>query len=372
MVNPYDPQNPAKPDFFGGRSDILRVAKERMDKALVHKQSGGVLVYGYRGVGKTSLIKKVISLANEIDNQTHNVIVIDRRLSKTTSDTELYQIITETAVEQINQRKNLAEKVKDKVASAGYLRVLEIEFNFDKNWEQKTPYFKWTSFIQNVKGIGLILVAIDDADYLSPEALGELKTIVEGRNPTPILLVVSGGIEFEERLVEDYSPIARIFSGASFNLGEFKIAETAEVLQKPLVDLRTKWEREAIDEVQLLSRGYPYLVQCIASASFVEDGNITVDRVKNSRDAALEIGKPWLSHELENSSDKDIEGFLKIIQLNKPIFKSSELQNAGISPPYIGRLVKLNVIKQINRGRYSLQKPPIIAYYHALIRNLSI
>lgn len=45
MVNPYDPQNPAKPDFFGGRKHILQIVVERINKAKERKQSGGVLVY---------------------------------------------------------------------------------------------------------------------------------------------------------------------------------------------------------------------------------------------------------------------------------------------------------------------------------------
>ena len=369
MVNPYDPQNPAKPEYFGGRKNILDSVRERIAKARLQKQSGGILVYGYRGVGKTSLLKKIVDLSKETEGNMAP-LVIYRRLSKTTSESELYGIIIETIVEEIDQRKNVIQKIlPTKVSSA---KILEVAFKFDDNWKQKTPFFRWNSFAQNAKNIGFILVAIDDADYLTPEALGELKTIVESQSKNPILLVVSGGIEFEERLVTDYSPIARIFSGASFNLGEFELNETKEVLAKPIEGTGTRWNEEAAREVQALSRGYPYLVQCLASASYVENGEITSDRVLESRSTAIEIGKGWLSHELERASDNDIISFLKITKIGKPVLKSSEIQNAGVSPPYIGRLVTLGVIKLISRGRYAVHKPPIIAYYHALKRNIPI
>ncbi|MBI5635396.1 AAA family ATPase [Candidatus Micrarchaeota archaeon] len=369
MVNPYDPQNPAKPKYFGGRENILEVVKGRIDKARLQGQSGGVLVYGYRGVGKTSLLKKIVDLAKE-GGEAGNPLVIYRRLSKTTSESELYSIIIETIVEEIDQRKNAVQKLLPaKISSA---RVLDVEFQFDDNWKQKTPFFRWNSFVQNSKNIDFILVAIDDADYLTPEALGELKTIVESQSKNPVLLVVSGGIEFEERLVEDYSPIVRVFSGASFNLGEFELNETKEVLLKPLGESNTHWNDDAIKEVHTLSRGYPYLVQCLASASYAENSDITKSRVLNSRSAAIEIGKGWLSHELERASDNDILSFLKIAKTSKPVLKSSEIQDAGVSPPYIGRLVVLGVIKLISRGRYAVHKPPIIAYYHALKRNIPI
>ncbi len=369
MVNPYDPQSPANPDYFGGREGILNTVRERIGKAIFQKQSGGVLVYGYRGVGKTSLLNKIANFVEENNGYVDKAMVVGRRLSKTTSDTELYQLLTETVEEKIGQGKNILEKLSANIKTAKIPQVAE--FGFDAHWKEKTPYFKWASFVQNVRNISFILVTLDDADYLSKEALSELKTIVEGRNNTPILLVVSGGVEFEERLVEDYSPISRIFSGASFNLGEFTLDETREVLAKPVSNTPTKWSEDAILEVQAMSRGYPFLVQCIASASYVEGGEITADRVKNAHKAALDIGKPWFSHELELASDNDILSFLKIIKINKPILKSSDMQNAGVSAPYIGRLVQIKVLKKVSRGRYSVQKAPMIAYYHALTRGIS-
>ncbi len=365
MVNPYDPQNPAKPDFFGGRKQVLQTVQERIEKAKIQRQSGGILVFGYRGVGKSSLLKKITS---NVSAQPQ-MLVFYRRLSKTTSDSELYQLLVESLLDEIGQRKNPVEKMLGSI-SAAKLPVIELELRFDSEWESKTPYFKWRSLVKNIKNADAIVVEIDDADYLSPEALGELKTIVESDNNTPVVLIASGGIDFEERLVDDYSPIARIFSGASFNLGAFAPEETMEVLEKPLAKDDTRWAAGAIAKVHELSGGYPFLVQCIASASYVEHAEISVQRVVETLGAALKIGSSWLNHELETASDNDITYFVKIANSGKTMFKSSELSKLGISPPYIGRLVRLGVLKQISRGRYNLAKPPMIAHYHYLRRNM--
>ncbi len=370
MSNPYDPQSPAKPDYFGGRKHILHVAKERIEKAIEQKQSGGILVFGHRGVGKTSLVNKIISLT-KIEEKDENRLTIYRRLSKTTSDNELYQIITEDLVEEINHRKNIVDKAKDIAKTITSAKAFEIEFTISEEFKQKSAFHKWRTLIRTLKGVEFILVAIDDADNLSHEALGELKTIIEEQNATPVILVVSGGIEFESKLVEEYSPIARVFSGASFNLGEFTLEETKEVLEKPLKNNPTvRWTNDGILEVQTLSRGYPYLVQCLAHASFIENGTIDRKRVADSLDAALKLGSPWLNHELKSASDTDIGCFLKIIDLNLDILKNSDMAKVGVQPVYIGRLVKLKVVEQISRGRYKLIKPPIVAFYHSLKRGL--
>lgn len=370
MTNPYDPQSPAKPDYFGGRKQILEVVSQRIEKAIEQNQSGGILAYGYRGVGKTSLVKKIISLIQPGDRTQNNAVAIYRRLGKTTSDNELYQIITEDLIEEIKHHKSVLEKIKDSASSLKSIKISEVELNMADDFDKKSNYHKWRSIIRNLKNVSYIIIAIDDADYLSTEAIGELKTIVEEQNPTPILLVVSGGVEFESKLVEEYSPIARIFSGASFNLGEFTVDETKEVLEKPVQGTKTSWSNEAVKEVQRLSKGYPYLVQCIAHASYQESAIIPAKRVTEQLDSALKLGSPWLNHELKNASDNDIISFLKIIGLGNETIKSSEMAKVGIQPPYIGRLVKQGVIEQVSRGRYRLKKPPIVALYHSLKRGI--
>ncbi|MDP2667023.1 MAG: ATP-binding protein [Candidatus Diapherotrites archaeon] len=368
MTNPYDPQNPAKPDYFGGRKHILEMAIQRIEKALMQRQSGGIMVYGHRGVGKTSLVHKIMNLT---DKQTNNeAITIYRRLGKTISDTELYQILTEELIEKIDYRKNLIDRTKDAAKKLKSIKAYDIEFAITKEFKQKSPFHQWRALIRDIKNVPFILIAIDDADQLSHEALGELKTIIEDQKNTPVLLLISGGIEFENKLVDDYSPIARAFSGAAFNLSEFILEETKEALEKPVLGTTTKWDVEAIHEVQELSRGYPYLVQCIASASHLDSGIITRKRVIEKIDAALKLGSPWLNHELQKASDHDINCFLRIVDLDKDIFKSNEMTKVGIQPVYISRLINLGVIEQINRGRYRLLKPPIVAFYHSLKRGL--
>ncbi|MFA6330379.1 MAG: ATP-binding protein [Candidatus Micrarchaeia archaeon] len=370
MVNPYDPQSPANPDYFGGRKHILSAVLERLEKAKVKKQSGGVLVYGYRGVGKTSLLNKVSSTIQPQDELPGDVLVVYRRLSTTTSVSEFYQVLTESLVDELERRKTFVERLKSLGKNISSVKLFStVEFQREREDAERTPFLRWKGLLRGLSEVSCIVVEIDDADYLSPEALGELKTIAEETSLPPILLIVSGAIDFEERLVDDYSPIARIFSGASFDLGEFKLDETQEVLEKPVAGSGTRWTEDAINAVQKLSGGYPYLVQCLASASYFED-TIEKSRVEEHVADALEIGKPWLSHELGTASDNDIRSFERIVKSGKPSLRSSEISALGVSPPYIGRLVKLKVLKFVSYGRYNLIMPPIVCYYHILKRNL--
>ena len=372
MVNPYDPQNPIRPDYFGGRKRILTKVEERIEKALIERQSGGILIYGYRGVGKTSLLKKIVSIYSGNGQELHNnIIVISKALGKSTTDTDLYSMLIENLREKIRERQTLWNRLVDSGKKLDAVKILNVEIDTRNVEEKVSPGYLFFSLLKNVRNADCIVIEIDDADYLTKEAISELKSIVESQNPVaPVILVASGGIEFEERLVTDYSPIARIFSGASFDLGEFTRDETVEVLTNPLSGRDTKWDDSGIDKVQELSGGYPYLVQCMASACYSEHAVIDAERVKQNVQNALSIGKAWLSHEIPNASDNDIKSFLRIADLHKSAFTSSEIGEAGVAPPYVGRLVGLGVLRKVNRGRYKLNKAPIIAYYHALERQI--
>ncbi|MBI5390117.1 ATP-binding protein [Candidatus Woesearchaeota archaeon] len=370
MENPYNPNTPANPDYFGGRKEILQRVKSIFEEASNLRRSSGILIYGYRGVGKSSLIEKIIDMAGGYANHESGNLIIKRRLSRTTNDQELYAILNEELLEKVRERKGLAEKIIHKVNTAK-VKVFDIEVSVNEKDEVKrSPFQQWKFYMRSLKNVELVIVALDDADYLSSEALSELKTILEERTKVPIVLVVSGGIRFEERLVDDYSPVARGFSGASFNLGKFELRETKEVLEKPLKATEAKWDNEAVTELHKLAAGYPYLVQCLAYASYGGSGTLSTQHVKKSIPEAIRIGKSWLDHEITEASDQDIISFTKLIKLERDVIKSSEISALGVASPYIGRLVKLQVLKQISRGRYTLQKSPIIARYQMLKRKL--
>ncbi|MFH0927633.1 MAG: ATP-binding protein [Candidatus Micrarchaeota archaeon] len=372
MVNPYDPRTPAEPDEFGGRKHILEAVHEQIGNASALRRSGGILIQGFRGVGKSSLIKKLISIAESGEIETNgSVFVASCRLSKTTSDSDLYQMITESLLEDLSKKLTLAQKIsglKDLIRSVG---VSGFKIDFDGAWHQKSPRQKWRDLLNRLNGIGFVLVTLDDADYLSPEAIGELKTIVEEQKTVPVLFVVAGGTELEQRMIDDYSPVARIFSGASFNISSFDLNETREVLSIPVNENPdVHWTEDGVGAVQHFTKGYPFLVKCLANASYRTGAPIDSNHVKSRLKSALNIARPWLDNKLREASDQDIVSFYKIGRSNQVNFRSADISRLGILAPYLGRLVKLKVLKPVSRGHYDLVEAPMIAYYHMLKRGL--
>ncbi len=373
MVNPYDPRTPAEPEEFGGRKAILQTVHEQIDSASVLRRSGGILIQGFRGVGKSSLVRKLISIVEtEKAAIPGGAFVASCRLAKTTSDSELYKLITESLLEDISKKQSLAEKIaglKDLLRSIGVPGG--ITFGLTQAEHDKSPHQKWKDLLNRMSGASLVFVAVDDADSLSPEAIGELKTIVEEQKQVPVLLTIAGSTELEQRMIDQYSPVARIFSGASFNISSFDLDETREVLQKPIRGMPdVQWAQSGVIAVQRYTKGYPFLVKCLANASYRTGEPIDEKRVQSCLKAALDIARPWLDNKLREASDQDVVSFYRIGRSNQLKFRSTDLNLLGVQAQYIGRLVKHKVLKAVSRGHYDLIEAPMIAYYLMLKRQL--
>lgn len=233
----------------------------------------------------------------------------------------------------------------------------------------------WKECVESLPEGGLLPICVDDAELLDASGLGALKTIAETHHGAAIVLVVTGGVELADRLSQpDTSPIARVFSAGRFDIGELTRPETAEALDAPIraAGIAGDWTPDAVELVHRLSRGYPFLVQCLAHASFIEGTKIDRARVQAAIPQALEVGGTWLERECASASDEDIRAFAKIADVGRPRLRSSEILSRGIQSPYIGRLVRQEILKKISRGPYELRKAPVIVYYHVLARGLRL
>src|SRR3989338_4738927 len=143
MPNPYDPQNPVKPHYFGGRRIMIDSFKERLGGALNNQQSGGILIYGHRGVGKTSLLQKFIDIAtNDVENQS-NVLILYRRLSAKIDSEQLYNILLEELNSKIRERQTIVEKAKEIGKSFSKLNAFGLGIDIKKEKESLSPFQVW-------------------------------------------------------------------------------------------------------------------------------------------------------------------------------------------------------------------------------------
>jgi type II secretory pathway predicted ATPase ExeA len=373
-VNPYAPGQPANPEAFAGRGEVLERVEEAVQDALRLRRSTAIMLHGYRGSGKTSALRKIQAV---VESRARGTIAVEIPLRIHSSEDRLLASIVQEVGRQLDSRGGVGDKVRAFLSRIHGLSIAGTGVSVAPGGADRrtSGLAVWRDCIESLEPKNILLICVDDAELLDLSGLGALKTIAEAHARVPVILVVAGGVELSDRLGQrDTSPIARVFSGARFDIGELSLEESATALNSPIgaVGGKGSWHADAVREVHRLSHGYPFLVQCLASAAYRESPPIDVARVRGAVDSALKIGSSWLERECAEGSDEDIRAFAKIGAEGRSRIRSSEIISLGIQSPYIGRLVRLNILKRISRGHYELRKAPVIAYYHALARDLRL
>lgn len=371
-MNPYDPQRPSSPDTFTGREKLIARTNTFIEGARGHRRSGSLLLHGHRGSGKTSALRKIQALVGRASSES---VTVEIPLRGKSSESALLKDIVEEARRVVEEARP-AWKGAFKRLKAIDVKVLGTGVSLTGRDPHVggSPLTTWRQCLTALAHAPLFCICVDDAEQLDKMGLGSLKTISESESPVPILLAVAGGPELIKRLAEpDASPITRAFSGATFDLEEFTQAETQQALAAPIraASSSGRWAGEAVDRIHELSHGYPYLVKCLAYAAYRDGQTVDAAGVDGAVEEALKVASSWLEREIAHASDVDIITFAKIARTGRPSLKSTQILELGVQSPYIGRLVKLGVLKKIARGHYELRKAPVIAYYHVLRRNLT-
>jgi energy-coupling factor transporter ATP-binding protein EcfA2 len=376
-MNPYRPGTPIDPASFAGRTAILQAVDEHVDRMLSARVGHAVLFYGYRGSGKTSVLRKVEAL---VEKRSPNTVVVEvpLRAPHSPEGVLLSEIVGEID-RRVANRPVLRRRVRRAIASVQSVTVSAMGSGIELVRQAKTipasPLSAWRQSLQGLSSEPGICICIDDADLLDQSGLGTLKTIAETDEDVPIFLAVAGGVELFERLSgREASPIARAFSGATYDVGEFAVDETRQALEGPLTQRRLKvsWTPQGISTVHRLSHGNPYLVQCLAHAAYQASGMIDGPDVDAALSTALRTASAWLDREYAQLSDEDIRSFAKIAEAGVTTIRAAEMTRLGVPPLYIRRLTKAGVLRRLARGHYELRRAPVIAYYHALKRGLAI
>jgi len=371
-MQPYDPQRPASPGTFAGRRELLEFTGNALQVAATLHRGSAILLYGYRGSGKTSALRKIQSIVRE---SAPRGVVVEVPLRVPSTEAMLVHSVAEMVRREVASQEKLTSRMKKALGNLSSITVLGsgIERTRPAAFTPSTLLCVWKDALLALGDLPLLAICIDDAELLKAGEIGILKTMVETDSPVPILMVVAGGPELIEKLsLREASPILRSFSGAVFDIGQFSEEETLEALEAPVKQINGtgRWDSSAVSAIHRLTHGYPYLVQCFAAAAYRDSRRIKEEDVQRAIPGALQLASSWLERELPEASDEDIRAFAKIATSGKVEFRSSDALRMGINHIYLSRLTTQGVLKKLARGHYELRIAPAIAYFHALRRGL--
>jgi len=303
-VNPFRPNSPVNPGMFVGRiREVLR-----LDSHLVQTRAGqptNFLITGERGIGKSSLMLYIMSVAQgtiPIDDDTLHFLVAFTDIDKHTTQDALVRKIELAIRQQLDKAdptRQLLGKAWDfikRLEAAGVRLHPESEDKPDDLLLEEFAYAladtvnrvcssEPSSRMPPTKYDGL-LILLDEADNASPHLdLGSFLKLtlerVQRHGCTRLIVGISGLPELRELLIESHPSSLRLFDEIS--LERLTPDEVVEVVDRCLSQAntvnqeKTTMTDEAKQSLAAYSEGYPHFAQQFGFSAFAADTDGMID-----------------------------------------------------------------------------------------------
>ncbi len=366
--NPFNPQMPARPDFFVGREIELKQFEQNLLQT-INDAPMNISINGNRGMGKTSLLAKMEEIGKG-----HGCLVF--RMSNYEGNLKDIVSLTEYLILGVKRELFANQLLRGKMAQFGewivnlrpQITYKDVDLTF-KEKEMAAQTILRDNFLrlwEKVKGdYSAIVLLIDEAEALErikEDALSFLReTFQQLSYDSRYMIVLSGKLNFPQRMSESFSPLNRFFP--TYALENLSESEVKEYLVKKLATVNVTAEEEAIKKIYEMSEGHPYVTVAIASDIFgelkEEDTRIRMTDFTQGREKAMatlerDFFLPMF-HPLSRKSKEIIIEIAKHAEKRDFFYKDAvkfcNSKRTDVSP-FIQEAVRKGVLNKPERAHY--------------------
>ena len=298
--NPYTPGAGSQPPELAGREDVIEKACIALDRTITGKQARGIVLYGLRGVGKTVLLRKLVSEAEERSFVTiYLEAPEDRSLPAALCPQLRAGLYKLKRGEEVKKQLLGAFRALKSFSEALKIKYGDIELSLDFDREEgiadsgnlESDLGDLLSAVAEgarEKNCG-VLIAIDELQYINSKELEALIAAMHriGQKNLPILLFAAGLPQLLGHMGQAKSYVERLLEFVPIGKLDRTAADSA--LIKPALEAEASYTREALTLIFQNTEGYPYYLQEWGKHSWnlAESSPITADDARRATEAAL-------------------------------------------------------------------------------------
>lgn len=270
--NPFAPGAGTPPPELAGRDELretVRVALERIRRGLPSKS---ILMVGLRGVGKTVLLDRMREDAEAAGLNTLRIEAPESRSLPALLAPQLRLALLRMSRD--DRVKDLATRALS--ALAGFAKALkvkyqDIEVGFDQppepgladngDLEHDLQALLEVAGSAARKAETAFVLFIDELQYVEEDQLAALITALHraAQRRLPVVLVGAGLPQLRGQMGRAKSYAERLFDYPE--IGQLPDTAARVAIEKPLSDQGVGIEEEALQDLVLRTRGYPYFLQ---------------------------------------------------------------------------------------------------------------
>lgn len=383
--NPFAPGAGNRPPELAGRQAIIEDARIAIDRALLCKASRSQMFLGLRGVGKTVLLNAVETMAQE---RGHLTSIIEAPENKTLGEQLLPR------VHQVLRKLSLADNAKSKAHDAlRALRSFASVFKFEYgdmaiavdpevgvadsgDLENDLPeLFMRIGEAAKAAGKAWTLL-IDEVQYLSQKDLAALIVALHKINQAnlPVLFFGAGLPQVAALSGEAKSYAERLFHYP--DVGALPEVDAKAAIEQPVNDEAAVIDEDALNEIFVKTKGYPYFLQEWGHQSWnlAVGTTITIDDARQAEKTTLKrLDEGFFKVRFDRLTPKEREYVVAMAKLGNGPYRSSDVADAlGETAQSLGprraQIINKGMIYSPSHGDIAFTVPMFNDY---LIRNLA-
>lgn len=284
-VNPYRPGAGLMPVYLAGRDDDIESVELMLEALKMNIPTQSIIFSGLRGVGKTVLINKLQSIAED-KNIFCKHIEIEERNDFISQIAECAQAFLRK-VSTKEKFKHLVQKPLDAIKS------LVISFNpndstFSFSMQERELYISSNltqSLTEVFTTIGEtafktetpICFFIDEIQYMKQNQLGALIAALHRSNQLgyPIMIVGAGLPKIYKMLSDEKSYSERLFMYKKID--SLSKEQSKAAITEPAGKFGVGYTDAAIDRIIAVTKGYPFFIQQLCQVVFRESNKDVID-----------------------------------------------------------------------------------------------
>jgi type II secretory pathway predicted ATPase ExeA len=380
--SPFTPGVPVPIEFFVGREREVTDIVTRVRKSLAQKSLERIFIVGERGIGKSSLCRYALRIAEDKDD----VLGLHVFLGGVATLEEMIRRIFERLLQE-SQDRNWFDSVKsflgNHVREVGLFGI-KLEFEAPQHdLRQAVNNFAPTlrNLLKSLSGQrkGLMIV-LDDLNGLagSAEFANWLKSLVDeiatAREPLPLTLVLVGLPDRRRQLIEKQQSLDRVFD--LVEIRRFNADETRQFYQQAFDKVHVAVDDAAHKVLWQYSGGYPAFLHEIGDAAFKvdTDNQISfVDAIVGVLSAVEIIGKKYIEPRvLDAIWSTRYRSIMKKFADRDSRFSKADLagrcssQEAKVLNNFLQKMKQLGVIRQdpaLGQGPYEFTSELYLLFF---------
>ena len=272
VLNPFAPGAGAPPPELAGRDEIMETVRVALERIRIGRSSKSILMVGLRGVGKTVLLDRMRDSAEAAGMHTLRIEAPESRSLPAILAPQLRQTLLRLS--RNAKAKDMAQRALR--ALAGFARSLKIKFQdievgFDfepepgladnGDLEHDLQALLEAAGAAAQQADTALVMFVDELQYVEEEQLASLITALHrtAQRQLPVVLVGAGLPQLRGRMGRAKSYAERLFDFPE--IGPLSPDAAKQALVIPAREQQVEFTRDALDRIQLETKGYPYFVQ---------------------------------------------------------------------------------------------------------------